>query len=225
MKKNTLKTAVITGVSSGIGLALVQCLLKENYFVIGTTKSGYLKDIQHKNLKIIALDLDSEVKRKGFAREITKEVPYIDLLINNAGIAPDVFQEKPDLASFMQTISTNLTATVFFTEQLIEKVNKNGKIIFISSDMGLMKNARKTGTAYRISKAGINMYAVILAHRLLEKNIAVGAVHPGWVRTKLGGDSATSSPEQSATAIISQLENINGAGKFYNAATSQVEIY
>lgn len=225
MIQNRPATAVVTGISSGIGLAMTRLLLDKGYQVVGTTKTGFLPALQHPNLTVVALDLNSQQQRSAAALAISDELDYIDLLINNAGIAPDVFSETPDLDSFSNTVDTNLTATVFFTELLIENMREHGKILFISSEMGLPKNAGKTGTAYRISKAGINMYAEILANRLSERGISVGAVHPGWVRTKLGGESAPISTAQSAAAILAQLPHIKGNGRFYNALTSQTELY
>lgn len=225
MKPAINQTTLITGISSGIGLALAKLLLNKNHFVIGTTKSGHLENFDHENLTILQLDINSDAQRKSVAAIIESEATNIDLLINNAGIAPDVFQEEPDLESFTQTITTNLTSTVFFTELLLKKIPENGKIIFISSEMGLIKNADKTGTAYRISKTGINMYSEILARRLSENKINVAAIHPGWVKTKLGGNEAPTTPDQSAEAILRQLENIAGVGKFYNAESSQIVIY
>lgn len=219
------KTAVVTGISSGIGLALVQKLLSENYNVIGTTRNGKLHAFSHENLEMIALDLTDDDSRKAAIKRVGDIGVKIDLLINNAGAAPDVFAIEPELGAFTLTINTNVTGTVFFTEPLLDKITDGGKILFISSNMGLPRNADANGPGYRLSKAAINMYAAMLAKRLEDRRITVISVHPGWVQTKLGGDQAPLTPEQSAeniyTGINGQIEN----GKFYNSAEGVTEAY
>lgn len=211
------KTALVTGASSGIGLALVKRLLLEGYKVIGTTRSGKFEGIKHDKLQILPLELTLTVSVEEISEKLSKQFK-IDLLINNAGIAPDVFEIKPNVTDFNETIQTNLSGTVFFTESVLERINQGGKIIFISSDMGLTENAGPTGTAYRISKAAINMYAGILAKRLEERNIAVVPVHPGWVKTKLGGAEALLSADESAERIVRSLKKLE-TGKFFNTDT------
>ncbi|WP_299289445.1 SDR family NAD(P)-dependent oxidoreductase [uncultured Mucilaginibacter sp.] len=212
---NQNKTAVITGISSGIGLALAKKLLAENFNVIGTTRSGVLNDFQNDNLEVVALDATDKGSVASAISRIAELTKGIDLVINNAGAAPDIFDVTPEINAFNQTIATNITGVVFFNEPLLEIIKDGGQIVFISSQMGLPRNADVTGTAYCMSKAAINMYAVILAKRLAERNIKVTPVHPGWVQTKLGGDQAPLTPEQSAEGIYNGIADME-SGRFYN---------
>jgi len=180
---NLNKTAVVTGISSGIGLALVKKLLAEKFNVIGTTRSGVLNDFQNDNLEVIALEATDKDSVTGAIKRISELTDGIDLLINNAGVALDLFDAKPEINTFNQTIATNITGVVFFTEPLLHTIKDGGKIIFISSNMGLLKNADANAPAYRMAKAAINMYAAMLAKRLAEHKIQVTPVHPGWVQT------------------------------------------
>lgn len=210
------KTAVVTGISSGIGLALTKKLLNENYNVIGTTRSGKLEDFSHPNLKIISLEATSQKSRDNAISEILAITTDVDLLVNNAGIAPDAFSNQPDFDSFTETINTNVTSVIFFTESLLKNIKTSGKIAFISSSMGLLKNAAPNGTAYRISKNAINMYAAMLATRVVEKQIIVTPIHPGWVQTKLGGNQAPFTTKDSADGIYNAILLNTESGKFWD---------
>jgi len=221
--KNPNGTVVITGVNSGIGLALTQKFLDENYHVIGTTRSGKLDKLTHENLEIVALELSDKESIDIANEEISKLSGEIKIVINNAGIAPDVAQIVPDITSFNQTISTNLSGTVFFTEEIIKLIVPGGKLIFMTSDMGLPRKADANGPAYRISKAGINMYAAILAKRLEEQNVSVTPMHPGWVKTKLGGDQAPLTAEQAAENLYKGIMQNKQSGKFWNTTIPGIE--
>ncbi len=213
---NLNKTAVVTGISSGIGLALVKKLLAENFNVIGTTRSGLLGDFEHDSLEVIALEATDKDSVDAAVKKIAELTKGIDLLINNVGAAPDIFDVTPEINAFNQTIATNITGVVFFNEPLLKMIKDGGQIVFISSNMGLPRNADVNGPAYRMSKAAINMYAAMLAKRLAERNIKVTPVHPGWVQTKLGGDQASLTPGQSAEGIYNGLASNIESGKFYN---------
>lgn len=217
------KTAIVTGISSGIGLALTKKLLQEEYHVIGTTRSGTLDGFSHPELTVIALEIADENSRQYAIEKIKFLTKEIDLLVNNAGTAPDVFAVNPDIKSFSQTLDTNLTGVVFFTEPLLDTMSEGGQIIFISSNMALPKNAAPNGPAYRLSKAGINMYAAMLAKRMAERKIRVIPMHPGWVQTKLGGDQAPLTPMQAAEGIYMGLSIDIESGKFWNVTTAAIE--
>jgi NAD(P)-dependent dehydrogenase (short-subunit alcohol dehydrogenase family) len=222
---NSNKTAVITGISSGIGLALTKKLLGENWNVIGTTRSGELNTFEHPDLLVIALEVTDSLSILGAVDKIKTCTDGIDLLVNNAGAAPDVFEVKPEYHAFTQTLDTNITGTVFFTEPLLDHINEGGQVIFISSNMGLPKNAAANGPGYRMSKAAINMYAAMLATRLADQHIRVTPMHPGWVQTRLGGDQAPLTPAQAAEGIYQGITTNSESGKFWNITVPGIEAY
>jgi NAD(P)-dependent dehydrogenase (short-subunit alcohol dehydrogenase family) len=218
-----MKTAVITGINSGIGFALAQKLLNEHYHVIGTTRSGKLSNLSHSNLNVISLEATDTNSIQQATRQIISLSNGIDLLINNAGTAPDVFDTTPEMNAFNKTLATNVTGVVFFTEPLLSHLNGNAQVIFISSNMGLPRNADVNGPGYRLSKAAVNMYASMLAKRVADRGIRVTPMHPGWVQTKLGGDKAPFTPEQSAEALYNGIVTNVETGKFWNAAVNAIE--
>ncbi len=144
-------TAIISGASQGIGLALAQKLLAEGYTVIGTSRNGKIDAINNPNFHAVALDLSSEESIQKASAEIFQKCDTVDMLINNAGIGPDLNSLAPERATFDKTFAFNVMGTVFFTEALLSKIKKEGKIINVSSKMSSMGVCNTSGsTAYLI---------------------------------------------------------------------------
>jgi NAD(P)-dependent dehydrogenase (short-subunit alcohol dehydrogenase family) len=76
-----------------------------------------------------------------------------------------------------------------------------------------------------MSKAAINVYAVILSQRLVDKNIKITPLHPGWVQTKMGGESAPVTVEQSVNGIYKALTENTETGKFWNVQEGVLQDY
>jgi NAD(P)-dependent dehydrogenase (short-subunit alcohol dehydrogenase family) len=222
---NAMKTAIVTGVSSGIGRALAQKLLAEGYQVIGTTRTGQVEGLNHPNLQMVALEATSEASVQQAAGQLAALTSGIDLLVNNAGTAPDVFAVAPELATFTQTLDTNITGPVFFTEALLPSLNDGAQVVFVSSNMGLPRNAAPNGPGYRLSKAAINMYAAMLAQRVADRQIRVTPMHPGWVQTRLGGNHAPLAPAQAAEGLYQGIATNTASGQFWNAAVGALEAF
>ena len=103
-------------------------------------------------------------------KKISRSFNHIDILINNAGIGPDLDTLIPEVNSFNETFNVNVTGTVFFTEDLIKIINENGIILNVSSKMGSLDVCELTDSvAYRMSKSALNMYTKILSNRLKGK--------------------------------------------------------
>ncbi len=214
-------TALITGANAGIGLALAGKLIGQGYRVIGTSRTGYIDALSHPQFFCLQLDVRDPASIETCRQSLSRMATSIDLLINNAGVADDVFQTVPERASFENTFSTNVTGLVFFTEAVIGLVPPGGQIINISTDMSLLTEIAVNGPAYRMSKGAVNIYTKMLAQRLMEKQITVTAVHPGWVRTKLGGEQAPLLPEASAAGILDIITAQKNSGEFRNVATGK----
>jgi len=214
------KIALITGASKGIGKALTEKMLNENFFVIGTSRSGKIKNFEHNNFYSLKLDLSNTESIENAHKEIFDKFKQIDILINNAGIGPDLDTYNPEKSSFNLTFNVNVSGTVFFTEPLIELINQNGIILNISSKMGSLNACElMDSVAYRMSKSALNMYTKILTNRLKNK-IKVASIHPGWVKTKISENSATNgrlTSEQSAKNIFIFLKKDFKSGTFWDS--------
>jgi len=212
------KIVLITGANSGIGNALAQKLIAENYFVIGTSRNGRIESINNKNVFVVELDLTNQTSIENANAVIRNKFKGIDILVNNAGIAPDLNNIKPDFESMKSTFETNVFGLVSFTETILDLVNENGKIVNMSSIMASLNHTSTVdSTAYRMSKTALNMYTKILSARLVDKNINVNSIHPGWVKTKITTDSAPLTTEFSAKGIFKLIETKMETGTFWNA--------
>ena len=219
-----MKTILITGITKGIGRSLAQQFLKEAYRVIGTTKDGST-DLIDPNLTVHGLDLSLSDSIKECAKAISSTGTKIDILINNAGVLLDNEEKALIIPKLRQTLEVNLIGTSDFTEQIIPSLNERAHIVFISSQAGSvtdMKNFEHSHApfrypAYKISKAALNMYSTTLALRFQHegKDITVSAIHPGWVRTDMGGDEATTTPEEAAEDIFKLAISKPKTGQFW----------
>ena len=94
-------------------------MLNENFYVIGTSRNGKIKDFEHKDFYSLNLDLSDTLSIKNAHKKILDEFKCIDILINNAGVGPDLYTQIPEMESFKSTFDVNVSGTVFFTEPLI----------------------------------------------------------------------------------------------------------
>jgi NAD(P)-dependent dehydrogenase (short-subunit alcohol dehydrogenase family) len=222
---NKIKTALVTGASNGIGLELTKKLLNEDITVIAVTRSGEIAGLSHPNLTVFKGDISSEESISKVAQQVEEAGISIDCLINNAGVGVDFTTEIPTAAALNESFATNTTGTALFTEALLSKVTDGGQIIFLSTIMSLLRAAAPDAPAYRMSKAALNMYVVMLSERLVKRNIRVTAVHPGWVQTRMGGESAPTTIEQSVNGIYKAITENTGTGKFWNVDAAGIENY
>lgn len=218
------KIAIITGASRGIGLALAKKMLNNGYTVIGTSRDGQINAIAHKNLIAVKLDLKEKNSIEEFTKFITAHFNKIDILINNAGIGPDLGASKPEFESFENTFEVNVSGTVFLTESIIPHIQNKGKIIIISSKLGSISNVENPDSvAYRMSKCTLNMYTKILSKRL-ENSIFITAIDPGWVKTEIrisNLKNAPLTPKESAENIYKYITSEFESGTFWDTVHSK----
>lgn len=215
------KTVLITGASKGIGLALSKIFLINGYKVFGTSRTGKNDRINDPNFQTLPLDLSDFSSINEFEKQFREKTVTINILFNNAGIGLDLDFELPEPTSFRQTFDVNVAGTTFFTELMLRHIEKDGKIINISSKMGSIDTCELADSvAYRMSKAALNMYTKILTNRLAGHQ-SVASVHPGWVRTTIAKSNVNGrlSPEESAQKIFDFATSNFKSGIFWNAET------
>lgn len=221
----TIKNVLVTGASNGIGLALTKKLLNEGMNVIAVTRSGQIADFNHPNLAIIQGDISNEESIKNAAEKLGNLGIKLDCLVNNAGVGLDLADEVPTADLMKATFATNTTGTVLFTEASLEYLAEGGQIIFLSTAMALLRNVGPSAPAYRMSKAAINVYAIMLSQRLVSKNIRVTPLHPGWVQTRMGGEGAPVTIDQSVSGILKVITENTGSGRFWNIELGGAQDY
>lgn len=218
------KTVFITGASRGIGYELSQCFIDKGYYVIGTSRNGKISNLTHNNFEAIKLDLS---KRDSITalKQLLKTKDYnIDILINNAGVGPDLDTFTPQENTFEDTFKVNVSGTVFLTESIIPYIKNQGKIINISSKMGSINFCELTDSvAYRMSKSALNMYTKIITNRL-KNTIKVASIHPGWVQTTISKNSSKNgrlSPVESANRLFNFITGEFRSGIFWNVESNE----
>jgi len=211
------KVVFITGASRGIGKALAEKFLKEDYLVIGTSTTGK-SVIKHQNVTFLKLDLSSSKSIENCLQKVISLGKKIDILINNAGVVYEKLNgpiEDIDIAMLRKTLEINLIGTIDFTQRITSLINQGGQIINISSREGSLSQIKMYNDAtYRISKAGLNMFTRLLALRWKEK-IIVSSVHPGWVKTDMGGPNADLDPQEAANDIFKLANSKVESGQFW----------
>ena len=223
-----MKTIVITGAGSGIGLATAKKFLNNGWQVIGAFHKQEVP-IDHENLVTLKLDLSNSQSIVETANKITGMAYKIDALVNNAGMFLDAYEKTADMQKIRNTFDVNLFGTIDFTERLIGALKGEGHIVNIDSLYGSFSFPidDENGVGYRMSKAALNMYTRILAYRLRESGIIVSSLDPGWVNTDMGNILSTNSdkpdrePEQVAEDIFTLIQNITESGYFWRFGEKQ----
>jgi NADP-dependent 3-hydroxy acid dehydrogenase YdfG len=187
------KTAVVTGSSSGIGLAVTSALLEAGAEVFGLNRRE--TTVTHDRFHWIQTDVTRDEDIDRAFGEILDQQGHVDLLVNNVGFALFSDIEKIDPAEWRRMIDTNLTSMYLCTRKVVPsmKDRKNGTIVNIGSVAG--KRGVKGGTAYCASKFAVNGFSESLMDELREFGIRVACINPGSVMTELF-DHAGIQPEK-----------------------------
>lgn len=184
--------AIVTGGNRGIGKAIVEELLKIDYTVVITSRSGMddikrLRDVYGKKVVFYPCDISFDDDRKRLSRFVDETYGSIDLLVNNAGVAPrerkDILEVTPE--EFDYLLNINLKGTFFVTQELAPLLikNKKARIVNISSMSAYTASVNRG--EYCISKAGISMITKLFAARLAEHGVSVIEIRPGIIETDM----------------------------------------
>ncbi len=222
-------TALITGANRGIGLELVRQYAADGWRVLACTRHPQKADAlnqlaaQHPGrVQIHALDVTDLAQIDALSRTLANE--SIDLLINDAGIYPDAqFMGfgHTDYAKWMLAFQVNTMAPLKMAEAFIGQVMRSRlkTIATISSTMGSIgDNTSGGGYLYRSSKAAVNMVNKSLALDLKGNGITAVVLHPGWVKTDMGGPSAEIPVHESVSGLRKVIGRLTQAdsGKFFD---------
>ena len=186
------RVALVTGASRGLGFAMAEALANVGATVIlngrdANTLTASAKRISDRGLKAEPLPFDV-TDRDATAAAIQSIVAHhrrLDILIANAGVTHRAQLADWTPEAWDSVLSTNLKACFFLAQQAAKsmRIQKNGRIIFISSAVGIL--GRSTVHAYAASKSGLAGLARSLAAELGEDAITCNAIAPGWFETEL----------------------------------------
>ena len=229
-----MKNILITGANRGLGLGLVKKYLENNEKVFCTTrnisKSKELKLLKEKhtnNLEICELDLLDKDSPNILSNFLVNKP--IDLFINNAGVIGQSAQhfKSISLNPWIEVLKVNLIAPLLITQSIIKNIEKSSekRIYILSSKVGSIEDNKSGGMyVYRSSKSALNQIVKSLSIDLKPLGISVISLHPGWVRTEMGGPNALISVEESVNGMFGVISNTNirNSGQFINYDGTQI---
>lgn len=223
-----MATTLITGTNRGIGLEFARQYAQDGWHVIACCRQPEkadhlirLADQYPDHIGIFALDVADHQQIDQLSRSLASKA--IDLLINNAGVYPPSNGGgfgNIDYAAWSKTFQINTMAPLKMAEAFLNQLgaSKLRMIATITSKMGSIADNQRGGSyLYRSSKAAVNMVGKSLAIDLKSRGIASVLLHPGWVKTDMGGRDALITTEQSVTGMRCVLSGITLAdsGKFF----------
>ena len=210
----TARIAVVTGASKGIGFEICRQLAQLGVNVVLTARDPGRGDraaatLQRQGLNVIfhALDVTDPEQIRALADYTARTHGRCDILVNNAGIMVDkrgsgVLELQAEI--LRTTLETNFYAPLLISQALVPLMRKHryGRIVNLSSGLGQLEGMGDGTPAYRASKAALNALTLMLAAATKGSGILVNSMCPGWVRTDMGGASATRSVEKGAETAV-----------------------
>lgn len=209
------KNIIITGANRGIGLELTKQFAAAGYHVLATARKPLqavelinLADNDNNNISIYKLDVKEKLSVNNFAKTIV-DMP-IEILLNNAGVL-DTYEssiDKIDLVSFVDVMTVNTISPIRVMRAVMPnlRLGKTKKVANISSNMGSFDGLSNGAHAYRTSKAALNRVMQIFGRELKGEGFVVMNLHPGWVKTDMGGQQADIDVQTSAKGLLKVIE-------------------
>jgi len=207
----------VTGASRGIGLALCSELKAAGWEVIAAARTK-TSEIEAPEVRWETLDVTSEASVAELATRL--DGVKLDLLVLNAGVSISDNIDALNFPAMMTQFDVNTLGPLRVTVALLESLSKGSKVAIVSSRMGSMAdNGTGRQYGYRASKAAVNMIGVNLARDLAPRGIAVGILHPGYVRTDMTQGRGEIEPVQSARGLWARIQEMDLAstGRFVHA--------
>jgi NAD(P)-dependent dehydrogenase (short-subunit alcohol dehydrogenase family) len=231
-----MQDVLVIGANRGLGLGFVEALLRRGCRVTATLRSplhaGMLgKMAAEAPLELLQLDVADADSRARFHRDMASRA--VDTVVHNAGIyGPRGLMpgDLPDEA-WQEVLHVDTVAPLLVVQGLLPQLRdaaKHGKpaaIHFLTSRMGSIADNGSGGSyLYRSAKAGLNAAARSLAIDLADDGIRVQLLHPGWVRTGMGGDHAPLEVEESVAGMIERMAELemDRSGRFVDWSGEEI---
>ena len=232
----SIRHALVTGANRGLGLEFVRQLLAARSHVVATcrqpgkaTALNVLAGEHPGRLHVLPLDVAAPKSQAELARElplVLGEDGRLDLLVNNAGVlhSGERFGQLT-LPNFEDSFRINAAGPLLLTQALAPLLadacpgqgRGGARVLNLSSDLGSISTITRFGTpSYSMGKAAQNMATVLLANALADRGIVVAALHPGWVRTDMGGEGGELEPAEAVAALLRTAAGLEPAdsGRF-----------
>lgn len=206
-----MKTVLITGANRGIGFETARQLAGRGFHVVigARSEEDGQKAVRQLNgrekVSLLVVDV-SDSKSIAAAASKFSSIGQLDVLINNAGIYPDEGLSILTISrgQMVGTLQTNTFGPLEMTQAFLPylKKSRTGRVINVSSGLGQLDGLSANIPSYCLSKFALNGVTIMLSQALKEHGIAVNSMCPGWVRTDMGGPSASRSVEEGADTAV-----------------------
>jgi len=227
-----VSNVVITGANRGIGLALASLYAERGDTVFACCRNpgaatALRASAEATPLTVLPLDVRDAASVAGLARALGDA--HVDILINNAGVSGGPLEEQTakrmDFAAWADAFDVNAMGPVRVMQALLPALKRAAqpKVMSITSQLGAISLDLALAFGYSASKAALNKFMRLAAGELSRDGIAVGVIHPGWVKTDMGGAGAQITPAESAAGIAGvidrlSLDNTGGFWKWNGSA-------
>ncbi|VAX37893.1 Short-chain dehydrogenase/reductase (SDR) superfamily [hydrothermal vent metagenome] len=214
-----MQTALITGANRGIGLELCHQLKKKGFQITAVCRQGSdaLKLLDVEIIEGIDVSQDQSIAK---LKNALGDSRTFDLVINNAGLLDQNTVDHFDFESILRQFQINAVGPLRIVEVIKDMMPQGSKLVMITSRMGsIADNTSGSRYGYRMSKAALNIASVSLAQDFKDKQIAVGIIHPGFVKTDMTGHTGHLEPSESASNILARIEEftLETSGTFWHS--------
>jgi NAD(P)-dependent dehydrogenase (short-subunit alcohol dehydrogenase family) len=219
------ESALITGASRGLGLFLAEVLVAAGFTVFAgyrepiSVRGGPLRNSER--FVPIELDVTDPGSVRAARDAVARRIAALDVLINNAAILPAAGRGRIDDTNIEighEVFDTNALGPLRVTQAFLPLLRAGTRklLINVSSEAGSVGDCwRRDEHLYCMSKAALNMQTAILRNDLAPEGIEVLAVHPGWMRTDMGGPNADVDPKDAAAGILALVRERRDASAPY----------
>lgn len=197
---------LITGANRGIGLEFARQYSKDGWDVIATARQSS-SELEALQVRVEPLELTDFESVVDFGKRLDGS---LELLIANAGtMEPAEARTADDGHAWADMLVTNSIAPYMLAKSVLRQVEAaKGKLVALTSGMGSIGESSGGYVPYRSSKAALNMTWHSLAIEVKRQGIIAAVIDPGWVKTRMGGPSAPTPPEQSVGEIRQLIERL-----------------
>jgi len=223
-----MSTVLVTGANRGLGLEFARQYAADGWKVYAAcrdpdaaTELGQLAARSGGAIRVLAVEVTDTASVRTAAESLAGDP--IDVLINNAGVGSPKSQRlgSLDYAAWARVLDVNTLGPMRVVEAFLDSIAKgrDRKIVTLTSAMGSIgDNASGGSYAYRSSKAAVNIVMKSLSIDLAPRGITCVVVHPGWVRTAMGGPDGKLTPTESVAALRRLIAGLQpeDTGRFFN---------